>query len=218
MEMLKGESVKEWFEEIATNPVRTSFWALILSTFFVIGLTLYLKLYDPAFLENVLVEAHGMLFDILVIGLFILWLNEKGKKQTEIQRYLDEIDDFRGWKSEEAARRIRGNIVRLNRKGISKIPLYTCYLERANLHRANLGKADLYRANLGKATLVGTNLEGAFLMGANLERANLGRATSLTIEQLSKVKTLYRVKCLDLELMEQIKEKYPHLLEKPKDE
>ena len=218
MEMLKGESVKEWFEEIATNPVRTSFWALILSTFFVIGLTLYLKLYDPAFLENVLVEAHGMLFDILVIGLFILWLNEKGKKQTEIQRYLDEIDDFRGWKSEEAARRIRGNIVRLNRKGISKIPLYTCYLERANLHRANLGKADLYRANLGKATLVGTNLEGAFLMGANLERANLGRATSLTIEQLSKVKTLYRVKCLDLELREQIKEKYPHLLEKPKDE
>ena len=218
MEMLKGESVKEWFEEIATNPVRTSFWALILSTFFVIGLTLYLKLYDPAFLENVLVEAHGMLFDILVIGLFILWLNEKGKKQTEIQRYLDEIDDFRGWKSEEAARRIRGNIVRLNRKGISKIPLYTCYLERANLHRANLGKADLYRANLGKATLVGTNLEGAFLMGANLERANLGRATSLTIEQLSKVKTLYRVKCLDLELMEQIKEKYPHLLEKPKDD
>jgi hypothetical protein len=37
----------------------------------------------------------------------------------------------------------------------------------------------------------------------------------LTIEQLSEVKTLYKSK-LDSELMEQVKEKHPHLLEKPK--
>jgi hypothetical protein len=39
--------------------------------------------------------------------------------------------------------------------------------------------------------------------------------TGLTIEQLSVVKTLYKSK-LDSELMEQVKEKHPHLLEKPK--
>ena len=38
---------------------------------------------------------------------------------------------------------------------------------------------------------------------------------NLTIEQLSKVKSLYKAK-LDPELMEQVKKHCPHLLEKPK--
>ena len=184
-------SIRGPFKEITTNPVRTSFWVLILSVFVVTGLTLYLKLYEPAFLKNVLVEAHGMLFDILVIGLFVVWLNEKGKKQIEIQRYKDEIDDFRYWEAPEAAHRIRGNIVRLNKKGISKISLEMCYLKganleganlwganlrEANLHGANLQGANLREANLREANLQGANLQGANLQGANLQEANLQEA------------------------------------------
>jgi len=37
----------------------------------------------------------------------------------------------------------------------------------------------------------------------------------LSINKLSKVKTLYKAK-LDPELIEQVKDKYPHLLEEPK--
>ena len=59
------------------------------------------------------------------------------------------------------------------------------------------------------------NLWGPKLRGANLKDAVLRGALDLTIEQLSEAKTLYKSK-LDLELMEQVKEKYPHLLEKPK--
>ena len=65
------------------------------------------------------------------------------------------------------------------------------------------------------------NLKGADLRGVNLKRADLGRANlrgakGLTLEQLSKVKTLYRAE-LDQELEKHIKEKNPHLLEKPKE-
>jgi hypothetical protein len=45
--------------------------------------------------------------------------------------------------------------------------------------------------------------------------ANLWGIYGLTIEQLSKVKSLYDAK-LDPVLMAQVKEKYPHLLEGPK--
>ena len=62
------------------------------------------------------------------------------------------------------------------------------------------------------------SLDSVNLDGANLEGAYLEKARNLTIEQLSKVKTLYEVKNLIPKLMDQIKEKYPHLLEKPKDE
>ncbi len=58
-----------------------------------------------------------MLFDILVIGIFILSLNRLAEKRIENQRYIDEIDDFRGWRSKEAAYKIAGNIRRLNRNG-----------------------------------------------------------------------------------------------------
>lgn len=68
------------------------------------------KYFDPIFRENILVEAHGMLLDIFVIGVIILMLNQMGEKQRTIQRYQDEIDDFRKWESEEAAHRIAGNI------------------------------------------------------------------------------------------------------------
>lgn len=73
-------------------------------------------------------------------------------------------------------------------------------------------RANLLGANLTQANLEEVNLHGADLMGANLVGAK-----NLTIEQLSKVKTLNEAK-LDPELMEEIERKYPHLLEEPKEE
>lgn len=67
----------------------------------------------------------------------------------------------------------------------------------------------LIEANLQRAILVGANLRGG-----NLEGANLWGVHGLTIEQLSKVKSLYDAK-LDPVLMAQVKEKYPYLLEEP---
>ncbi len=58
-----------------------------------------------------------MLFDILVIGVLILFLNKLAEKRVDNRRYLEEIEDFRGWESEEAAYRIAGNLKRLKRNG-----------------------------------------------------------------------------------------------------
>lgn len=75
----------------------------------------------------------------------------------------------------------------------------------------SLDSVSLIEANLEEANLWQANLEEA-----DLEEANLWGAKNLTIEQLSKVETLYKAK-LDLELEAQIKKKYPHLLEEPED-
>ena len=39
-------------------------------------------------------EAHGMIFDIAVIGILIFWLNKNGETRQRIRTYKDEIDDF----------------------------------------------------------------------------------------------------------------------------
>ena len=179
---------------LLTSPVTISIMVFIAVTAFVIVVTGYkilsIKpditwgLYNKTFLENVLVEAHGMLFDILVIGILILFLNKLAEKRITNQRYIDEIDDFRGWLNKEAAHRIAGNIKRLNRNGFKgKINLSDCFLnsidlnginlQEANLDNAKLQNADLKNANLQKAYFVGANLKKADLKGANLKGADL---------------------------------------------
>jgi len=101
----------------------------------------------------------------------------------------------------------RPDFIEANLKGAN---LREAYLEKANLTEAYLEKANLEEANLKKA-----NLREANLSEAHLEKANLRGATNLTIDQLSTVKTLYKVVGLDSTLFEQVRENYPHLLEKP---
>lgn len=90
--------------------------------------------------------------------------------------------------------------------------LIDAYLAQANLKNANLEYADLTLAKL-----VFANLDSTIFINAILQEADLRGAENLTIEQLSTVTTLYQA-ILDTTLMEQIKEQYPHLLEKPKPE
>ena len=97
------------------------------------------------------------------------------------------------------------------------------YVKGANLNNRNLTNADMYKAFLVNAHLHHAIVDGAYLIQeaklgeANLQEANFIGAVNLTIEQLSKAKTLYQAK-LDPELLGQVKKCCPHLLEKPKEE
>ena len=91
----------------------------------------------------------------------------------------------------------------------------------ANLQNAKFRGADLRFADLSGADLRGVDLRFADLRDADLkfanaQNANFWGAKNLTIDQLSKVETLYEAE-LDPELMEKIKKNYPHLLELRKD-
>lgn len=259
----------ELFISVFTYPVEISLViALMFSAFIVSSTYVYTGYYHSStFLEGILIEAHGMLFDLWVIGVFILFFHEVDKRIGENQKYKDEIDDFRDWKSEEAKCRIVGNIKRLNKNNVTNINLSECFLKKVRLTDVNFQKSYLYRANFQgaillranfqksdskevlfkgaelffanfqEANLQAANFQGAILFGVNFQEADLrwkdfpepslGGAcrqednpkedVSLTIQQLSEVKTLYMAK-LDPELMEQVKKKYPHLLEKPKEE
>jgi uncharacterized protein YjbI with pentapeptide repeats len=262
--------LEEIIDKVITNEVKIAFWVSWLFFILVTGLTYIFFKYKGDFLRSIFIEAHGMLFDLFVIATFILWLNKKAEKKRKIQRWQEEIDDFRGWDEKEATFRILGNIKRLNRNGITKINLTYCFLKEADLREADLRGADFSGANLEGADLTGIDLKGADLSvanvtgadlrgaylkgadlsvvnltgadlkgtylgganlrraylkeayfraanfeGANFEGANLRETKQLTIEQLSKVKTLYKAE-LDPELEKQIKKKYPHLLKEPK--
>ncbi|MCB0497787.1 MAG: pentapeptide repeat-containing protein [Cyclobacteriaceae bacterium] len=169
--------LKKYFEELIQKPFLTSFIVFVLLAILILGLSwhYYVNDFDNIYL-NVLAEAHGMLFDILIIGILIYWLREVGEEKQRVRQYIDEIDDFRMWESEEAAFRNVGNIKRLNRHGVNNIELVGCYLKKTNLSGVNLKSSNLNTANLSNAILIEANLSETRMNQTNFENSNLNHA------------------------------------------
>ena len=186
--------LKKFIKEIPEQPLITT--GLVLGILSILIFTLSFPFYRDdmeLFYENILIEAHGMLFDLLIIGILLVWLNKNGEKQLRIKRYAEEIDDYRHWKSEEASFKIIGNIKRLNKDKITQIDLSNSYLRNANLNYVDLSGSNmnyvvldeasmvnsmLSRVRFNQASLKGTKLNkadfrGAFLSGANCENASM---------------------------------------------
>jgi BTB/POZ domain-containing protein KCTD9 len=165
------------FDEIVEKPILTSAIVLVVVAVIVIGLSLPYYINDfRNFWMQVLAEAHGMIFDIAVIGILLYWLNQNGEARQRIRTYKDEIDDFRLWESDEAAFRTVGSIKRLNRQKIHEINLVNCHLVRTNLNYVNLKASNLNSTNLSNASLIETNLENTRLNQTNFENSNLNQA------------------------------------------
>lgn len=165
------------FNNIIEKPLLTSTIVLVIVATLVIGFSLkyYINDFDN-FWAQILAEAHGMIFDIAVIGILIFWLNQNGQTRQRIRFYKDEIDDFRLWESEEAAFRTVGNIKRLNRHKIYEINLVNCFLARTNLSYANLSGSNLNSSNISQSSLIEANLENTRLNQTNFENSNLNQA------------------------------------------
>lgn len=170
------KKLNESFNAVIEKPLLTSSIVLVFVAILVISLSLryYIADYD-SFMAQVLAEAHGMIFDIAVIGILIFWLNQNGEIRQRIRTYKDEIDDFRLWESEEAAFRTVGNIKRLNRHKIHEINLVNCYLPRTNLNYVNLQGSNLNSANISQSSLIEADLENARLNQTNFENSNLNQ-------------------------------------------
>ena len=169
--------VQQFFLEVIEKPVLTTFLVLLVVAAVVLGLSMpyYLTNFEEIYIQ-VLAEAHGMIFDLAIIGILILWLNKNGEERLRIKTYKDEIDDFRLWKSEEAAFRTVGNIKRLNQHKIYNINLVNCYLTRTNLNYINLTNSNLNSADISSSTLLECNLTNTRLNQTNFENSTLNQA------------------------------------------
>jgi uncharacterized protein YjbI with pentapeptide repeats len=173
----QANRLRDFYYHIVEKPLLTSATVLLFVSVLVIGFSLPYYIADfVGFWPQILAEAHGMIFDIAVIGILLFWLNQNGERRQRIRTYKDEIDDFRLWESEEAAFRTVGNIKRLNRHRIHEINLVNCYLAKTNLNYVNLKGSNLNSANMCNSSLIETNLENTRFNQTNLENSNLNQA------------------------------------------
>lgn len=84
--------------------------------------------------RGVLTEAHGMWLDIFVLGLLLTVYESLRNKKENIERYLEELDDYSHWNEEEAFYRSMGIIKRLTKLLYHEIDLYYLFLSKSNLN------------------------------------------------------------------------------------
>lgn len=126
--------------------------------------------------KNLLGEAHGLFFDILIFGIIITIYHTINSRKQKITQLRNEIRMYWGWKTEEGVLRTTEVIKRLSEMGETNIQLNFCYLKEANLYEINLEKALMIGVNLESAMLRKTNLKSATLVSARLSKVNLSYA------------------------------------------
>lgn len=130
-----------------------------------------LGLYNKDFWENVLVEAHGMVFDILIIGVIVVWLDTRRTTYNEKKSMLNELSDMSYLDLPEVNHRKVGMIHRLNNLGVM-----TFNVEELILTKVRIKGLHSDSSNLNYLKTVGSSISGTDFIGTSLFRADFSEA------------------------------------------
>lgn len=149
--------------------------------------------------HDILVEFHGLVFDLIIFGIVLtIYESYRSKKELDskklnqrqnlIDRYKEEINDYRFWKSEESFFRIRGLVKRLVNLGEADIDLSYCHLETDKslssyknmagwiFSASHLSGCWFICANIQNAEFFLTNLDEAKFISSNLTKCNFSQS------------------------------------------
>ncbi len=149
-------------------------------------LVLYLNKVTNVTLAEFVLELNGFMLDVFVFGVLIVWLNKKREQNSRQQSYVEQLEDFRFWKSEEGVNRKIGILRRLQENNF-EIPPLNRYelpgaylkdfrLDHTNMSKTNLSGAFCLNTRFVSADLSETNFEKAYLESTNLNNAKLYEA------------------------------------------
>ncbi|MFJ4442511.1 pentapeptide repeat-containing protein [Pseudomonas sp. NPDC089422] len=161
----------------------TGFWPSVSST--VLPNTTW-GLYSKDFFENVLVEAHGTLIDLIVVGLVLYWFEQRNTKKEEITKNLELLKDLRFYQSEGAPYKTFGTIRRLlslnetslnlSESNLSKLTITSFNFTKCRLHATLLIDTTLKNVEFSNCLCDGIILAGATLQNTTFAQCSLRRA------------------------------------------
>lgn len=120
---------------------------------------------DPDFkIHDILVEFHGLLFDLIILGILLTIYESITSRLETIKRYTEELNDYKFWETEEAMYRTRGLIKRLVDLKVKELDLSHCYLAT--------DKSFCQYKDMQKWQFAGANLYDSFFMFSNMTDCN----------------------------------------------
>lgn len=184
-------STKFWIDYEMINYSAILFFlliGLISSTIIII-----LDLNDPKFSwHDILVEAHGLIFDLLVFGLIWTVFEFFKNKKEKISAKKEEIDDLIQLKTDEARVGIISKMNSLYSMGVRKFYISGAYIKNGSLQEMDLTDSMMVLLNFENGSFVRSNLKNVNLTSSNLKNVYFTSAslenTQLTRSNLKKAK------------------------------
>jgi uncharacterized protein YjbI with pentapeptide repeats len=141
----------------------------IISLVLIIGILFVLYFFDDwQFAQD---HFPGLMLDIVVFGILIVLYKKiwdiRIERRTKIQRWQEEIDDYRYWSAREASFRILGIVRRLKKAHFYEVDLSNCYFIKTNL-----ADFDFSFFNLESAQFIKSDLRRAIFSNSRLRKTN----------------------------------------------
>lgn len=182
---MKNSRIRFWLKYELSKYTAILFF-IVLSIICLITIVILDK-FDPQYnTHDILVEAHGVIFDLFVFGLLITIFEFLRNRKESRSRYNEEIEDLIGWKSEEAKVRILAKVKRLYELGQRCFYLSKSYLKNADLSNydltnsvivfANINDGSFVRSNLKNVRLTASKMDNVYFTSTNLENADLSNS------------------------------------------
>lgn len=172
-----------------------------------------LGLYNKSFWENVLVEAHGLVFDIFLIGLVLVWMDSHRQKRESIKLNQEGLLDLNTFVDEIYQKRKINMIKRLNENEVYKIDVtdltfYDIEIKAAKfinsrlfglkLSQCKIFHLDIQSSKLNSANFSCSSLKKSQILDSNLNNANFSEAKLIGIN--CQKSDLFRVKFINTNL------------------
>lgn len=136
--------------------------------------------------SDILVEFHGLFFDIILFGILFIIFTQIGERRKEMKRYQENIDDLKGWNEPEATFKIIGNLKRLLALRASNINLAFTFLEKGLFSGLEIEKIRFDNCILDEAIFQYSKCNYSTFLNSSLFRSNL-RYCNLSNCDFSKV-------------------------------
>lgn len=150
----------------------TGFWPFVSGNIF--PLTSW-GLYNRDFWENVLVEAHGLVFEIFILGLIIVWLDSKRQKNKFVERNIENLWDLNDLNEAEHFKKKIGSIKRLNEAGITKIDVTDLLIKESTIKDVNFKNSRLFGLKIQSCEIFDLTITDSKLNSADFSKSTFRR-------------------------------------------
>lgn len=172
--------------KIFDSPVRTATLITFITAISIIFVSLFweeissfvlpntkLGLYEKPFWENFLVELHGIVVELAVVGVLIFWLDARRNRVGERNRLLQDLEDYATLDSPELNIKKLGQLSRLNKSGTSQFHILNLTLNKMNLKGLSIKNSIFIGLKVSSGSISGTTFTNVQMRSSNFEECKI---------------------------------------------
>lgn len=179
------EMISKIWKKILTNDFYIAIFIFSIATLIFAMAVIVTKtnICSSSFFEGVVVEMVGMIFDILLLFVFVNFIIHRSEKYRKINFLFEQLEDYREWYEKEAMYRVNGIINRLINLGVKhdEIELKGLHLGKCNQAILSIAINDntfygsFYYTNFSNMDLSGKDLSGKVFFNSRFENSKLNK-------------------------------------------